>query len=213
MKNDPQAKKNELRIRNNMHGTLAKKFMDCMKQYQNAQQDYKDESKKKLTRQIKVVKPDATEADVDKVIAEGKGNTIFREVSGLMQDENCIGIIYFGVIKLRLTKGPAHSSVLDAHRDVTAFYEDVLKLERSMTELHQMFRDMAILVDMQGEMIDRIEYEVAAAGTYVEKGNKELESAIEHAKKARKRTCCIIITVIVLLAIVGGVGAAVVGSG
>ena len=34
-------------------------------------------------------------------------------------------------------------------------------------------------------MLDRIEYEVTAASNYVEKGNKELESAIEHAKKAR----------------------------
>ena len=164
MKTDPLAKKDVLRIRNNMHATLARKFMECMKEYQAAQQTFKDESKKKLTRQIKVVKTDATDEEVDEVISEGKGNTLFKDA---------------------ILAGPAHSSILDANRDVSAFYEDVLKLEKSMGELHQMFRDMALLVDMQGEMIDRIQFEAEAAGTHIEKGNKELEKAIEHAKKAR----------------------------
>ena len=178
MKIDPMAKKNELRIRNNLHATLARKFMDCMKEYQTAQQEFKDESKKKLTRQIKVVKADATDEEIDKVIAEGKGNTLFKDA---------------------ILAGPAHSSILDSHRDVTAFYEDVLKLEKSMAELHQMFRDMALLVDMQGEILDRIEYEVQTTGNYVEKGNKELESAIEYAKKARKRQCYLVLILIIIL--------------
>ena len=38
-------------------------------------------------------------------------------------------------------------------------YKDVLKLEKSVEELHQMFLDMAFLVEQQGEMLDQIEFQ------------------------------------------------------
>ena len=38
-----------------------------------------------------------------------------------------------------------------------------MKLETSIWELHDMFMDMAMLIDSQGEMIDRIEYHVEHA--------------------------------------------------
>jgi syntaxin 1B/2/3 len=39
----------------------------------------------------------------------------------------------------------------------------VLELERSLMELHQIFLDMAVLVEAQGEMLDNIEAQVGAA--------------------------------------------------
>ena len=38
--------------------------------------------------------------------------------------------------------------------------QDVLKLEESVQELHQMFADFALLADQQGELLDQIEYQV-----------------------------------------------------
>ena len=40
----------------------------------------------------------------------------------------------------------------------------VLELERSLMELHQIFLDMAVLVEAQGEMLDNIEAQVGAWG-------------------------------------------------
>jgi t-SNARE complex subunit (syntaxin) len=43
---------------------------------------------------------------------------------------------------------------------VVARHKEVLKLEKSLQEVHQLFVDMAALVDQQGEVIDRIAFRV-----------------------------------------------------
>ena len=37
-------------------------------------------------------------------------------------------------------------------------YQDVLTLEQSVAELHQMFLDFALLTEQQGELLDQIEF-------------------------------------------------------
>ena len=53
------------------------------------------------------------------------------------------------------------------------------KLEQSIFELHEMFVDMANLVESQGEMIDRIEFHVGKAVEYVESGYRGHAESIE----------------------------------
>jgi syntaxin 1B/2/3 len=40
-------------------------------------------------------------------------------------------------------------------------YRDVRKLEQSVIELNQMFQELAMLIEQQGEVIDQIEFNVA----------------------------------------------------
>jgi syntaxin 1B/2/3 len=56
--------KGELRIRNNVHATLQRKFVDALRDYQNAQSKYKTDIKKKIKRQLHILKPDATDGKV-----------------------------------------------------------------------------------------------------------------------------------------------------
>ena len=49
-----------------------------------------------------------------------------------------------------------------------------------------MFYDMALLVDEQGEMIDRIEHNVENAAVHVEIGRKEVRVAVQFQRKNRK---------------------------
>jgi t-SNARE complex subunit (syntaxin) len=50
---------------------------------------------------------------------------------------------------------------------VAGKYQDVLTLEQSVAELHQMFLDFALLTEQQGELLDQIEFQVKQAGDYV----------------------------------------------
>ena len=70
--------------------------------------------------------------------------------------------------------------------DITARHEDILKLEKSIKELHDMFIDMATLIEQQGDKIDRIENHVASSLAYVEKGREETIKAQLYQNKARK---------------------------
>jgi hypothetical protein len=63
-----------------MNTTLTKKFVDEMKIYQQAQQQYKTDIKKKVKRQVQVVKPDATDEEVDAVMkSEGGRDALYKQ--------------------------------------------------------------------------------------------------------------------------------------
>ena len=64
----------------------------------------------------------------------------------------------------------------------------LLVFPQSIVELHQLFVDMSVLVETQGEMLDQIEYSVQQAHAYVEKGVKQLEKAKQSQKDSRKVT-------------------------
>jgi t-SNARE complex subunit (syntaxin) len=51
-----------------------------MKIYQQAQQQYKNDIKKKAKRQIQVIKPDATDTEVDTIMAsEGGRDALLKQ--------------------------------------------------------------------------------------------------------------------------------------
>ncbi|KAI9980508.1 hypothetical protein PInf_030145 [Phytophthora infestans] len=181
-KKDKNTPLSEVRIRDNMCATLTKKFMDAMKEYQKAQQKYKSDMKNKVKRQVQIVKPDASEAEIDAVMRSGDPGSIYK--SAILQ-------------------GGAAESITDVFLHCQDKYQDVLKLEQSVAELHQMFLDLALLVEQQGELLDQIDYQVRTAANYVEQGNKEVQKAIKHQKSYRKKMCCLLgIGVSILVAIV-----------
>nr|CCA26437.1 syntaxin putative [Albugo laibachii Nc14] len=179
-KRDKNTPDSELRIRDNMSATLTKKFMVCMKEYQKAQQKYKQDMKLKVKRQVQIVKPDATEADIDTVLRSGDGSSIYK--SAILQ-------------------GTA-DSIKDVYVNVQDKYQDVIKLEQNVAELHQMFLDLALLVEQQGEMLDQIEFQVRTAANYIEQGNMEVQKAIQTQKSARKKKCCLLFVGIVIILII-----------
>jgi t-SNARE complex subunit (syntaxin) len=149
-----------------------------MKEYQNAQQKYKTDIKKKATRQIQIVKPDATEEEIDAVLrSEGGRDALYRE---------------------QILAGGVNDSVTTAYKKVAGKYQDILAVEQSVAELHQMFLDFALLTEQQGELLDRIEFQVKQAGDYIEDGNVEVYESIEYQKKIRKKQCIIIVIVMVV---------------
>ena len=68
----------DIRIRENLVNTLTRKFVDVMKDYQNVQQKYKQDIKKKVTRQVQIVKPEATTEEIDVVMKSGGASNLFQ---------------------------------------------------------------------------------------------------------------------------------------
>lgn len=56
-----------------------------------------------------------------------------------------------------------HGQVLDTLAEIQERHEAVRELEKSLLDLHQIFLDMAVLVEAQGEQLDNIEAQVGAA--------------------------------------------------
>jgi len=176
--NDKTVKDSDMRIRENLCNTLTRKFIDEMKSYQSNQQKYKTDLKNKAVRQIKMVKPDATPDEVEAVMKSDGGRTELYKQSILL--------------------GGVNESIKQTYTKVAGKYQDVVTLEQSVAELHQMFLDFALLTMQQGELIDQIEFNVKGAADYVEEANVDVHEAIEYSKKTRKKQCWIIILVLVI---------------
>ncbi|XP_015754894.1 PREDICTED: syntaxin-1A-like [Acropora digitifera] len=87
----------------------------------------------------------------------------------------------------------------------TNWISDYRLFSASFQELHEMFLDMAMLVESQGEMIDRIEYNVEQAVDFVQSAKSDTKKAVKYQSKARRKKILIFICLIVCLAIIIGV--------
>eukprot|EP00606_Chrysophyceae_sp_TOSAG23-5_P000666 GSChrysophyteH2.ASY1.ANO1.1326.1 assembled CDS len=178
---DNTAQQSEVRIRENLVSTLTRKFVDVMKEYQSVQTKYKTEIKKKVKRQVQIVKADASSEEIDAILRSGGADQVFKDA---------------------ILKGEAADSVKNMYMHVADKYQDVLTIEASVAELHQMFIDFALLTEQQGELLDQIEFQVKAASDYIDEGNSEMIKAIEIQKNIRKRQCCILFVVLLVIGLV-----------
>ncbi|OIT07120.1 PREDICTED: syntaxin-112-like [Nicotiana attenuata] len=77
-------------------------------------------------------------------------------------------------------------------------HEAVKEIQKSLIELHQVFLDMAVMVETQGDQMNNIEQNVVNAGGYVNDGMKELDRA-KRMKRRRTWACWIGAVVLVFL--------------
>ncbi|GAB4846834.1 hypothetical protein Ancab_025841 [Ancistrocladus abbreviatus] len=65
-------------------------------------------------------------------------------------------------------------------------HEAAVDIQRSLNKLHQVFLDMAVLIDTQGEQINDIEQNVANAGHFISGGTNNLYYAKQMKKGGKK---------------------------
>mmetsp|Transcript_20823 Transcript_20823/g.61600 ORF Transcript_20823/g.61600 Transcript_20823/m.61600 type:complete len:305 (-) Transcript_20823:178-1092(-) len=171
----------EVRIRNYQHGTLTRKFVDLMAEYQEVQTKYKNKYRERVERQYKIVKPEATREEIEQVLEGDAQQEIFTQ---------------------QILQQPGHAAAKNALADIQERHRDIHRLEQSIAELHQLFLDMSVLVESQGELLDQIEYTVSQSVNYTSKAVEELRSANKYQKKFRKKMCCAILIFGVILLII-----------
>jgi len=172
-------------------GLVKSKFVEAIQQYQSVEQQYRQKHKQRLERQFKIVKPDATPEEI-RAVVDNEGNPqIFQQA----------------LMNSRMTGASM------AYREVQERHEEIMRIERTLVELAQLFNDMSILVEQQEEVINTIEQQAETVQTDTEAAYKHTETAVKSAAAARrKRWICFIIIVIVVLAVAGGVAGAVVSK-
>ncbi|KAL0449923.1 UNVERIFIED_CONTAM: syntaxin [Sesamum latifolium] len=83
-------------------------------------------------------------------------------------------------------------------------HEAVMDIWRSLNKLHQVFLDMAVMVETQGEQIDDIEHNVATASSFISGGTTSLFYAKQMKKESKKWICWVwaVVFIIVLVCLV-----------
>jgi len=174
----------DVRIRRNLQASTLHSLVSAMQAYQGAQHRFKQAVKTKAARQIKVVKPTATDDEVDMVLRTGDVSAMYREA--ILQ--------------------PHADPVATAYVNMSDKLRDVLVLEQSVEELHRMFIDMALLVENQGVALNSIEESVAQTREHMRRGVEDLNAGAKVRKAARRKMmCCMLVLALVLLIILGPV--------
>ncbi|XP_051962475.1 syntaxin-1A isoform X2 [Xyrauchen texanus] len=150
----------DLRIRKTQHSTLSRKFVEVMSEYNATQSDYRERCKGRIQRQLEITGRNTTNDELESML-ESDNPSIFT--SGIIMDSNI------------------SEQVMN---EIETRHNEIIKLENSIRELHDMFMDMAMLVESQGEMIDRIEYNVEHSVDYVEKAVSDTKKAVKYQSKA-----------------------------
>ncbi|GMI63335.1 PENETRATION1, syntaxin of plants 121, SYNTAXIN RELATED PROTEIN 1 [Hibiscus trionum] len=92
--------------------------------------------------------------------------------------------------------------ILDTINEIQERHDAVKDLEKNLKELHQVFLDMAVLVQAQGEQLDDIETHVNRANSFVRAGTETLQTARNYQKNTRKWTCYAIILLLLIILLV-----------
>jgi len=170
----------ETRIKDITFRALKGKFADVLRESQNTQIEYKTAVKTKIARQAKIIDPSLTQDQVEAVCNDPEG-------AGKLLENKMLGL--------------GHMKLKNAVLDIQDKYKDIQKLERSVQIVHQMFVDLQIMVQAQGEMLDNIELNIQDAKDYMKKANVQLGKAKKSHQIYRKYKCCLLIILLVIVGI------------
>ncbi|EJU05393.1 t-SNARE [Dacryopinax primogenitus] len=157
------------------------KFIEVIQNYQAVEQQFRGKYKQRMERQFRIVKPEATPEEVRAVVDNDQGDQIFAQA--LMSSN-------------RLGESRA------AYREVQERHEDVKRIEKTLTELAQLFNDMSVMVEEQDESINVIQSHAYSTEKDMEIGLQQTEKAVVSARSARKkRWICFAIIVVILIVV------------
>ncbi|KAG9454148.1 hypothetical protein H6P81_007052 [Aristolochia fimbriata] len=156
---------------------LKKKFKDRMTDFQVLRETLQEEYRAVVKRRVFTVtgvRPD--EEMIENLIETGNSEQIFNKAIQEM----------------------GRGQVLDALQEIQERHDTVKEIEGKLLDLHQVFMDMAVLVEAQGDVLDNIETQVMNTVDHVQSGTDALQTAKSLQRKSRK---CMMIAIVILLLI------------
>ncbi len=168
------------------------RFLGLIQDYRKVEADYRAQSKQRAERQYRIIRPEASDSEVQDAIEDASGSQLFSQA---LLNAN--------------RRGEARSAL----NEVQSRHRELQKLEKTMGELNQLFHDMEELVAEQEAPIQEVDEQVEAAQGDIEQGTGHTSKAVVSARKARRKKCwCFWILVLIICIIIAAVVGGVVGS-
>ncbi|XP_065110287.1 syntaxin-11a [Paramisgurnus dabryanus] len=148
--------------------SITSSFHEAMNEYNNAEMAQRDNCKTRIQRQAEIMGKEVTGEQVEQMIETGKWNVFSDDL---------------------LTDGRTARSALN---EIENRHKELLELESRIKDIHELFFQLALLVEEQGPMVDNIEANVCATEDYVAKATEQIKKAVKYKKKnpCRQLFCC-----------------------
>ncbi|XP_076015725.1 syntaxin 3b isoform X2 [Genypterus blacodes] len=170
----------DIRIRKSQHAVLSRKFVEVMTKYNEAQVDFRERTKGRLQRQLEITGKNTTDEELEEMLESGN-SAVFTA-----------GIVDSGISRQALN-------------EIESRHKDIVRLESSIKELHDMFVDIAMLVESQGDIVDNIEHNVSKSVDHILVAKEKTKKAVKYQTKARKKTiiigviCAVVVVIIIII--------------
>ena len=166
------------RTRTSVVSGLGKKLKDMMDDFQGLRARMHMEYKETVERRYFTITGEkAEEETIENLISSGESESFLQ----------------------RAIQEQGRGQIMDTISEIQERHDAVKEIEKNLMELHQVFLDMAAMVEAQGQQLNNIESHVAYASSFVRRGTEQLEDAKEIQKSSRKWTCYAIILGAVLI--------------
>ncbi|KAI7750565.1 hypothetical protein M8C21_022287 [Ambrosia artemisiifolia] len=160
---------------------LRKQLQLSMKAFTELRQKMASEHRETVQRRYYTVTGEnADEATVDNLISTGQSETFLQKA---IQEQG-------------------RGQVMETILEIQERHDAVTVIERNLKELHQVFMDMAVLVETQGEQLDDIESHVNRANSFVRGGAQQLQVARKTQLNTRKWTFFGFLLLLIIIAII-----------
>ncbi|XP_031128773.1 syntaxin-132-like [Ipomoea triloba] len=160
---------------------VKKKFKDKMAAFQTLRETIHQEYREVVERRVFTVTGNRVDEEtIDRLIETGDSEQIFQKA----------------------IREQGRGQVMDTLAEIQERHDAVREIEMKLLDLHQVFLDMAVLVDVQGDMLNDIESQVSAAVDHVQSGNTALQRAKTLQRKNRKWMCMAVIILLLVVAII-----------
>ncbi|KAJ6728658.1 SYNTAXIN-124-RELATED [Salix koriyanagi] len=168
------------RTRTSVVSGLGKKLKDLMDNFQDLRARMSAEYKETVERRYFTITGErASDETIENLISSGESESFMQKA---IQEQG-------------------RGQILDTISEIQERHDAVKEIEKNLIELHQVFLDMAALVEAQGHQLNDIESHVAHASSFVRRGTDQLQEAREYQKSSRKWTCIAVIAGAVLIAV------------
>ncbi|XP_015256427.1 PREDICTED: syntaxin-11-like [Cyprinodon variegatus] len=157
------------RIARTQYDTLICAFRAVMDEYNNTEENQREICRRRIQRQASIMGKEITEDNLDDLI--DKGGEGWTELSQ------------------SLTKDGIRSCRMGLC-EIKGRHKELMELESRLKELHELFLDIAMLVEEQGSLVDNIQANVCNTREYIEDGTSKLKRAISFKKKNPCLQCC-----------------------
>ncbi|KAK1270456.1 Syntaxin-121 [Acorus gramineus] len=169
------------RTRTSVVAGLRRKLKDSMEAFAGLRERVGAEYRETVGRRYYTVTGEAADEEtLEKLTASGEGERLLE----------------------RAIAQQGRGEVMEVVLEIKERHGAAQELEKSLRELQQVFMDMAVLVEAQGEQINNIESHVNRASSYVRSGADHLVVARKHQKNTRKWTCIAIIILLIIALII-----------
>ncbi|KAJ4831889.1 hypothetical protein Tsubulata_022304 [Turnera subulata] len=166
------------RTRTSVVNGLRKKLKDLMDSFTALRSQISSEYRETVQRRyFTVTGENPDDNTLDRLISTGESETFLQKA---IQEQG-------------------RGRILDTINEIQERHDAVKDMEHNLKELHQVFLDMAVLVQHQGEQLDDIETNMQRANSYVRGGTQQLQTARKLQKNTRKWTCIAIIILLIII--------------